>query len=58
MLHRLIVTDAKKTRRDLKRDLVVFDVDLSTSSITKHLIKGRRVARRPKTKQLLTKDEK
>ena len=44
-----------KTSSDMKRDMIVYDVHLSNSSIKRCLIKAGRVARRLKTKQLLTK---
>jgi len=55
MLHRLSVANPMKTSSDLQRDMMAYGIHLSNTSIKRRLIKAGRVARRPLTKQLLTK---
>ena len=50
----LSVVDPRKTSSDLKGDMVDYRVHLSNFSIKKRPVEAGRIARRPKTKQLLT----
>jgi len=43
------------TSSDLQRDMIACGIHFSNTLIKRHLIKAGRVARRPLTKQLLTK---